>query len=54
MRYRYCHAPLIISYDTRLPIPTKVDGEVTRRAKTTDIDVLREVLMKDLRKPPRR
>jgi len=36
-RCRYCHTPLIISYDTKLPIPVKVDGEVIKRAKATEI-----------------
>ena len=34
-RCKYCHTPLIISYDMRLPIPVKVDGKVIKRAKAT-------------------
>jgi len=36
-RCRYCHTPLIISYDTKLPIPVKVDGEIIKRAKATRV-----------------
>ena len=37
MRCKYCHTPLIITYDTRLPMPVKVDGEVIRGAKATRV-----------------
>jgi len=37
VRCKYCHTPLIISYDTKLPIPVKVGGEIIKRAKATRV-----------------